>query len=181
SVLGTTITAGTLTSAGTITNILNGTITSVLGTTITAGTLTSAGTITNILNGTITSVLGTTITAGTLSSVTSISQKSFVEQSTLAITTGNTYTPLPAITTGVLGVYSFFIFNSGANPVDTQLEISADGTNYYVDTTGDNPIAAGATDVVVAARFLKYTRLSYRSTNAGSPSTINVYFNAQGT
>ncbi|KIL39947.1 hypothetical protein SD70_17190, partial [Gordoniibacillus kamchatkensis] len=61
SVLGATITAGTLTSAGTVTNFLDGTITSVLGATITAGTLTSAGTVTNLLDGTITSVLGATI------------------------------------------------------------------------------------------------------------------------
>ncbi|WP_052487493.1 DUF6385 domain-containing protein, partial [Gordoniibacillus kamchatkensis] len=161
--------------------LLNGTITSVLGATITAGTLTSAGTVTNLLNGTITSVLGATITAGTLSSVTSISQKSFVEQATTGITTGDTFTPLPAITTSVLGTYSFFVVNTGANPVDTQVEISADGTNYFIDTTGDNPIAAGSTDVLVPARFLKYTRLSYRSAAAGNASTINVLFNAQGT
>lgn len=181
SVLGATITAGTLSSAGTVTDILNGTITSVLGATITAGTLSSAGTVTNILNGTITSVLGTTVTAGTLSSVTSISQKSFVEQATLGITTGDAFTPLPAVTTGVLGVYSFFVNNTGANPVNTRVEISADGTNYYIDTVGDNPLAAGSVDVLVPARFLKYTRLSYQSATAGSPSTINVIVDAQGT
>ncbi|OMC68153.1 hypothetical protein BK121_18090 [Paenibacillus odorifer] len=180
-VLGATITAGTLSSAGTVTNLLNGTITSVLGATITAGTLSSAGTVTNLLNGTITSVLGATITAGTLSSVTSISQRSFIEQTTTGIATANAYTPLPAVTTSVLGTYSFFINNTGANPVNTRVEISADGTNYFVDTTGDNPLAAGSIDVIVPARFLKYTRLSYQSTNAGAASTINVSFNAQGT
>ncbi|WP_246072998.1 DUF6385 domain-containing protein [Paenibacillus dokdonensis] len=179
--LGATITAGTLSSAGTVTDILNGTITSVLGATITAGTLTSAGTVTDILNGTITSVLGATITAGTLSSITSISQKSFVEQPDIGITTADALTPLPAVTTSVLGVYSFFVHNSGANPVNTQIEISADGTNYYVDTTGDNPLAAGSVDVLVPARFLKYTRVSYQSASTGLPSTINVILNAQGT
>ncbi|WP_211269773.1 DUF6385 domain-containing protein, partial [Paenibacillus macquariensis] len=181
SVLGATITAGTLSSAGTVTNILNGTITSVLGATITAGTLSSAGTVTNILNGTITSVLGATITAGTLSSVTSISQRSFIEQSTLGVATSNVLTALPAITTSVLGTYSFFIQNTGANPVNTQLQISADGTNYYVDTNGDNPLAAGAIDVLVPSRFLKYTRVAYVSANPATASTINVIFNAQGT
>ncbi|MGG3743149.1 DUF6385 domain-containing protein [Paenibacillus chibensis] len=181
SVLGATVTAGTLSSAGTVTNILNGTISSVLGATITAGTLSSAGTVTNILNGTITSILGATITAGTLSSITSISQKSFIEQPTLGITTADTLTPLPAVTTSVLGVYSFFVYNSGANPVNTQVEISADGTHYYVDTTGDNPLPSGSVDVLVPARFLKYTRLSYQSASTGLPSTINVILDAQGT
>ncbi|OMF84410.1 hypothetical protein BK144_30085 [Paenibacillus sp. FSL R7-0273] len=202
SVLGATITAGTLSSAGTVTNLLNGTITSVLGATITAGTLSSAGTVTNLLDGTITSVLGATITAGTLSSagtvtitsvlgatitagtlssVTSISQRSFIEQATLAIPTADAYTPLPANTTSVLGTYSYFVLNTGANPVNTRVEISADGTNYFVDTTGDNPLPAGSVDVIVPARFLKYTRLSYQSATPGAASAINVIFDAQGT
>ncbi|CAM4458230.1 hypothetical protein PATY110618_17725 [Paenibacillus typhae] len=181
SVLGATITAGTLSSAGTVTNLLDGTITSVLGATITAGTLSSAGTVTNLLDGTITSVLGATITAGTLSSVTSISQRSFIEQATLAIPTADAYTPLPANTTSVLGTYSYFILNTGANPVNTRVEISADGTNYFVDTTGENPLPAGSVDVIVPARFLKYTRLSYQSATPGAASTINVIFDAQGT
>ncbi|SDK39474.1 DUF6385 domain-containing protein, partial [Paenibacillus typhae] len=141
----------------------------------------SAGTVTNLLDGTITSVLGATITAGTLSSVTSISQRSFIEQATLAIPTADAYTPLPANTTSVLGTYSYFILNTGANPVNTRVEISADGTNYFVDTTGENPLPAGSVDVIVPARFLKYTRLSYQSATPGAASTINVIFDAQGT
>ena len=172
----TTDASGNLTSV-----ILNGTISSVLGATITAGTLTSAGTVTNLLDGTITSVLGATITAGTLSSVTSISQRSFIELPTTAIATSDTYTPLPANNTSVLGTYSYFIVNTGANPVNTRVEISADGTNYFVDTTGDNPLAAGSVDVIVPARFLKYTRLSYQSATPGAASTLNVIFDAQGT
>ncbi|EIJ78035.1 hypothetical protein PB1_10734 [Bacillus methanolicus PB1] len=181
SMLGATITAGTLTSAGTVSNILDGTITNVLGATITAGTLTSAGTVSNILGGTITNVLGATITAGTLSSVTAISQKSFFEQETLGITTADAFTPLSPVTTSVLGTYSFFVYNSGTNPVNTRVEVSADGTHYFVDTVSIDPLAAGSVDVLVPARFLKYTRLSYSSATPGSPSTIDVIVNAQGT
>jgi len=180
-VLGATISAGTLTSAGTVSNILGGTITNVLGATISAGTLTSAGTVSNILGGTITNVLGATISAGTLSSVTAISQKSFIEQETLGITTADALTPLSAVTTSVLGLYSFFVYNSGTNPVNTQVEVSADGTHYFVDTAGLNPLASGSVDVLIPARFLKYTRLSYQSATPGSPSSINVIINAQGT
>ncbi|PZD93112.1 hypothetical protein DNH61_25380, partial [Paenibacillus sambharensis] len=201
-VLGTTITAGTLTSAGTITNILTGTIASVLGATITGGTidavlaatitggtLTSAGTVTDILGGTIDAVLGATITAGTITSIgtvgtvnslTSISQKNFIELATTGVTTSDTFTPLPANTTSVLGVYSYFLVNTGANPVDWRAEVSADGANYYVDTTSTG-VPAGGTDVLVPSRFLKYTRVSYRSTGAGAPSTVNIFFDAQGT
>ncbi|WP_167434016.1 DUF6385 domain-containing protein, partial [Paenibacillus silvae] len=184
SVLGATITAGTITSvlgatitAGTLTNLLNGTITSVLGATVTAGTLT------NLLNGTITSVLGATITAGTLSSVTSISQKSFQENQLIATPTANTFTPLPAVTTSVFGTYSFFVYNRGPgiNRVDAQVEISANGTNWYTDVATVTGILSGSVDVLVPQRFLKYTRLSYRSSLIGAPSTIDVFFNGQGT
>ncbi|WP_018131903.1 DUF6385 domain-containing protein [Effusibacillus pohliae] len=171
SVLGATITAGTLN------NLLNGTITSVLGATITAGTLS------NLLNGTITSVLGATITAGTLSSVTSISQKSFQEQQTLNVVTADAFTALPAVTTSVFGTYSFFIYNKGpgTNKVDARVEISANGTNWFDDVDTVTGIAVGSVDVLVPKRFLKYTRLAYRSSTAGSPTTIDVFFNGQGT
>ncbi|WP_211296356.1 DUF6385 domain-containing protein [Paenibacillus donghaensis] len=118
-----------------------------------------------IVNDRVTSVLGATITAGTLSSVTSISQHSFLELETPGITTADAYTPLPA----------------RANPVNTLVEISADGTNYFVDTTGENPLPAGSVDVIVPSRFLKYTRLAYQSATPGAASTINVIFDAQGT
>nr|WP_275444669.1 DUF6385 domain-containing protein [Paenibacillus sp. ACRRX] len=116
-----------------------------------------------------------------MSSVTSISQKSFVEQSTSNVQVGATsFTPLPAITTSNLGVYSFFVYNRQGGSITTVVEVSADGTHYYSDTNGAT-IAAGATDVIVPARFLKYTRLSYRSTLLAAPATIDVFFNAQGT
>ncbi|MFD2880586.1 DUF6385 domain-containing protein [Paenibacillus rhizoplanae] len=60
--------------------------------------------------------------------------------------------------------------------MNTRVEISADGTNYFVDTTGDNPLPAGSVDVIVPARFLKYTRLSYQSATPGAASTLNVIF-----
>mgnify|MGYP001156498473 CR=1 FL=1 len=207
SVLGATITAGTIESvlgatitAGTINSVLGATITagtieSVLGATITAGTINSvlgatitAGTIESVLGatitaGTINSVLGATITAGTLSSVTSISQKSFQEINDLGVVTSNAYVGLPTVTTSVFGTYSFFVYNvgPGANRADARVEISANGTNWYADTSTTTGIAVGSVDVLVPQRFLKYTRLAYRSSVTDNPTTIDVYFNGQGT
>ncbi|MFC4777938.1 DUF6385 domain-containing protein, partial [Paenibacillus sp. GCM10023252] len=176
SVIGATITAGTLT---TVENVLGATITagtlstvgSVLGATITAGTLSTVG-----------SVLGATITAGTLSSITSISQRSFQEIANTGIVTSNAFTPLPTVTTSVFGTYSYFVYNQGPgiNAVDARVEISANGLNWYTDVTTTTGIAVGLTDVLVPQRFLKYTRLSYKSRLVGFPSTIDVYFNGQG-
>ncbi|HHY67040.1 MAG TPA: hypothetical protein GX517_07535 [Alicyclobacillus sp.] len=168
SVLGTTVTAGTLS------NLLAGTISSVLGATVTAGTLS------NLLDGTISNLLGATITAGTLSSVTSISQKSFTEIDYPPTPTADALTPLPPVTTGNLGTYSFFVYNAGPNPANLNVEISANGTNWYIDVSSLG-LAAGSVDVLVPSRFLKYTRLSYASATTGASTTIDVFFNAQGT
>ncbi len=196
SVLGATITAGTLTAIGTISNLTDvGTISSVLGATITAGTLTAIGTISNLTDvGTISSVLGATITAGTLTAVgtvtnlgilstlTAISQKNFLEpQSITGVVTSNTFTALPNILTSVLGTTSFFVYNFGpGGSIDAQIEISADGANYFVDTLDTN-VLVGSVDVIVPARFLKYTRLAYRSTTTNTPSSITVIADSQGT
>ncbi|MGO4539375.1 DUF6385 domain-containing protein [Paenibacillus sp. 2TAB19] len=180
-VLGTTITAGTL-DAVLGTTITAGTLDAVLGTTITAGTL-NAVLGTTITAGTLGAVMGTTITTGSLSSVTSISQKSFQETAYLDQVTGDAYTALPAVTTSVFGNYSFFVYNKGpgTNKVDARVEISANGTNWYVDVDTVTGIAVGSVDVLVPQRFLKFTRLALRSSTAASPTTVDSYFNGQGT
>ncbi|ADG05914.1 DUF6385 domain-containing protein [Kyrpidia tusciae] len=210
SVLGTTVTAGTINNllngtissvlgatvtAGTLSNLLDGTLTNILGATITAGTLSNllagtissvlgatvtAGTLSNLLDGTISNLLGATITAGTLSSVTSISQKSFTEIDYPSTPTADALTPLPPVTTANLGTYSFFVYNAGPNPANLNVEISANGTNWYIDVSSPG-LAAGSVDVLVPSRFLKYTRLSYASATTGASTTIDVFFNAQGT
>lgn len=162
--------------------IAGGTLDALLGATITTGTL-AAVLGTTITAGTLTAVESATITAGTLDSVTSISQKSFLEIPNTSVATGDTFTPLATVTTSVLGTYSFFIYNAapGSNTADAQIEISANGTNWFVDVSTASPISVGSVDVLVPKRFLKYTRLSYKSTTTGQSTTIDVYFNAQGT
>jgi hypothetical protein len=82
-----------------------------------------------------------------------------------------------------LGTYSFFVYNRGpgANKVDARVEVSANGTNWFDDVDTVTGIAVGSVDVLVPQRFLKYTRLSYKSSAAGNSTTIDVLFNAQGT
>jgi len=154
-------------TAETIEAILAGTLDAVLGTTVSAGTLDA--------------VLGTTVSAGTLDAVGQILHKSFFEQSFLNVVTADTLTPLPAITTGVLGLSSFFIYNAGTNGALVQVQISADSTNWFPDVVPTSPIVGGTVSVLVPTRFLKYTRLAYQSAVTGLPTTLDVYFNAQGT
>ncbi|WP_415639920.1 DUF6385 domain-containing protein [Paenibacillus lupini] len=130
-----------------------------------------------------TALLGATITAGTLNSITSISQKSFQETANLNNLTADAYTAVPTITTSVFGTYSYFVYNKGpgTNAATARVEISANGSNWYTDVESVTGIAVGSVDVLVPQRFLKYTRLAYRSTTTGSPTTVDVYFNGQGT
>ncbi|MBE3550751.1 MAG: hypothetical protein IMX03_05985 [Brockia lithotrophica] len=141
----------------------------------------TAETIEAILGGTLDAVLGTTVSAGTLDAVGQILYKSFFEQSFLNVVTGDTLTPLPAITTGVLGLSSFFIYNAGTNGALAQVQISADGVNWFPDVVPTAPIIGGTVSVLVPTRFLKYTRIAYQSAVAGLPTTLDIYFNAQGT
>ena len=129
---------------------------------------------------TVSQVLAATVVGGTL---TAISQNNFIEQSFLNVGAGTvlTLTPLSAITTSILETYSFFIYNQSASGavVDAFVEVSADGTHWFRDVEGVN-ITSGTVNVLVPQRFMKYTRLSYRSATTLVASTIDVIFNAQG-
>jgi len=183
---GATISGGTLAAVQSAT-VAGGTLDAVLGATISGGTLAAVQSAT-IAGGTLSAVLGATISGGTLDAflsgtITSVSQKTFLEIATTDVVTGDSFTALPALTTAVLGTYSFFVYNRGpgTNAADVQIEISANGTNWFVDVATASPIAVGSVDVLVPKRFLKYTRLSYRSSVSGQPTTLDIYFNAQGT
>ncbi|MBE3594391.1 MAG: hypothetical protein IMX04_05070 [Candidatus Carbobacillus altaicus] len=147
--------------------------------TIAGGTIDAVSSAT-IAGGTIDAVSSATIAGGTIDSLTSIAQKSFYEESTLNITTGDTLTTLPAVSTSIYGPSTFFVYNAGTNDALVEIQISANGTNWYTDIAATT-VAAGAVNVFVPAVFLKYTQLAYQSATAGSPTTIDVYFNAQGT
>jgi len=174
--------------------IAGGTLSAVEGATITAGTLSSVGmvdTISALVTGTLAAVESATIAGGTLSAIlsatisggtiTTISQANFTQFSTTGLNFTNTsFTPIDANTitreTNLYKTYSYFIVNqTGSSVVDLQVEISSDGTNWYVDQSTSS-LAAGSVEVLVPIKFLKYTRLSYQT--AGN-STIDVYLDAQ--
>lgn len=148
------------------------------GATITAGSIDVASA--TITGGTIDAVTSATIAGGTIDNLTSIAQKSFYEISTLNVATGDTLTALPAVSTSIYGPSTFFVYNTGTNDALVEIQISANGTNWYTDIAATT-VAAGAVNVFVPTIFLKYTQLAYQSATAGSPTTIDVYFNAQGT
>jgi hypothetical protein len=75
-------------------------------------------------------------------------------------------------------VYSFYVFNTGENTVTVNLQVSPTTTDSYFvdDTSGAVGVAAGEKAVLVAAKYLQYTRLFYST--GGATCTFDVYYNA---
>lgn len=86
-----------------------------------------------------------------------------------------TFTGLLSQDTSELSEYSFAVHNKSSNTVGVRVEISPDQSTWYIDTS-EQTVDANTIDVFVAAKFLRYTRVAYRSV-AGS--TIDVWFQAR--
>ncbi|MBA1335421.1 MAG: hypothetical protein HPY66_1044 [Firmicutes bacterium] len=74
-------------------------------------------------------------------------------------------------------IYSFYVKNTGAAAVSVKLQISpTDVDDYFTDDpSNETLIAADNMDVLVAQKFLRYTRVYY---NASDTTSIEVYYNA---
>ncbi|HEX3029915.1 MAG TPA: DUF6385 domain-containing protein [Clostridia bacterium] len=186
-----TVTAllGTVTAivdSGTITAIVDhGTVTALLGT-VTA--IVDSGTITAIVDhGTVTALLGTvtaivdhgTITALVGNTVTAAVQGMFTETSTsIANFQGTTITAL-TMDTSQQKMYSFYVLNNSVNTATAFLQISPLGTEgYYYNDSASAQLLPNGKAVLVAEKFLKFTRLMIQ---AGSAATVSaeVYYNSQ--
>jgi hypothetical protein len=81
--------------------------------------------------------------------------------------------------TGEQSEYSFYVFNTGSNTLTVQLQISPINTDSYFmdDPSGAVALASGDKTVLVAGRYLRYTRLYYDT--GGEECSFDVYYNAQ--
>lgn len=107
-----------------------------------------------------------------------IQTRAFTE-ATETVTTNGTFTGATARDTSRDGNYSFWVQNTGGtNSADVRLEISPDTTSWLADTStvtvGPNTAA-----VMVVNKFLKWTRVAYRSTTAGSTTSLSIVFQGQ--
>ncbi|NLY43357.1 MAG: hypothetical protein GX066_05190 [Clostridiaceae bacterium] len=77
-------------------------------------------------------------------------------------------------------MYSFFVYNTGSNTLTVALQISPiDDDEYYLFDGGIESsvaLAPGDKTVLVAEKYLKYTRLFYDT--GGEACTFVVYYNA---
>jgi hypothetical protein len=75
---------------------------------------------------------------------------------------------------------SFIVVNhSFSNTVEIQLEVSPDNSLYKVDV----PIMTvnpNSFEILTPTRFIRYARIGYRSQVTDRPSSIDIYYQAQG-
>jgi hypothetical protein len=111
--------------------------------------------------------------------VTAVTSQGFDEVNYLAVLTDDDFTPLEAQDLSQLDVYSFAVYNRiESNTVDISVEISPNNIDWFTDISAQT-IAPGSMDVFVPARWLRYSRIQYKSTTPGQAATIDVYFQYQ--
>ncbi|AZR73368.1 hypothetical protein BBF96_08215 [Anoxybacter fermentans] len=110
---------------------------------------------------------------------TNLTARDFTELTEKDLASGDAYTNSQSRNTSQYSTYSFAVYNTGdANSVDVILEVSPDNQMWATDV-GPRTIAAGDMEVLYPASFLKYTRISYKSTTAGQSTTLDIFFQAQ--
>jgi hypothetical protein len=111
--------------------------------------------------------------------VTAITSQGFNEVNNLAVLTDDNFTPLESQDLSLLDEYSFAVYNRiEGNSVDIMVEISPNNIDWFTDISSQT-IAAGSMDVFVPSRWLRYSRIQYKSTTPGQAATIDVYFQFQ--
>ncbi|MBF8984569.1 hypothetical protein IZY60_13565, partial [Lutibacter sp. B2] len=161
----------TVTGVGTVDTVTN--VTSV----DTVDTVTGVGTVDTVTNVTSVDTVDTITYVAEVKKITdtvpvNLVGAGFTEDSTqVAVTTSTVY--ILNEDTSEKDIYSFYVKNEGDN-VTVQLEISPDGTTYINDTSTALDLSSGSEDVLVAAKYLKNTRLAI--VGAGT-STVTAYYN----
>ncbi|CAM3457161.1 DUF6385 domain-containing protein [Hydrogenibacillus schlegelii] len=84
---------------------------------------------------------------------------------------------LPRQNTARLQRYSYAVVNAGPAEVEVRLEVSPDGVHYAPDAS--MRVESGKTGVIVPNRYLRYTRPTLRTVEAGATATVDVFFQAQ--
>ncbi len=174
---GNLIVVGTVTATlGTVTAIIDsGTITALLST-VTA--IVDSGTITALLS-TVTAIVDSGTITALLSTVTAITLPDFsASNTTVAQIVNETVTAL-SVDTSQQRMYSFYVANTSAASLTAFLQISpTTAESYFInDTSCMFTIAGTSQAVLVAQRYLRYTRLMLQA-GADTASAI-VYYNSQ--
>lgn len=108
----------------------------------------------------------------------SVLNREFTEL-TQTVDTADAYTGATSRTVGDLQEYSFWVQNTGVtNTADVKLQISPDSTTWLDDTSAVT-VATSSSAVVVPTRFMKYARISYKSTTAAAATSLTITLNGR--
>jgi hypothetical protein len=93
-------------------------------------------------------------------------------EATQTVTTATAFTGSTARDVSLVPDHTWFVHNTGlVNSADVQLEISPNNVDWVTDGAVQT-IPANTAIVVVPSIFLRYTRISYRSTVAAADTTL---------
>ncbi|SFF22766.1 hypothetical protein SAMN05216378_5572 [Paenibacillus catalpae] len=91
--------------------------------------------------------------------------------------TSDEFAPMPTQDTASDLVFSYAVLNRGKNAAVVRLEVGPNGVDFAHDY--ELVLQPGGIDILTPSRFMHYTRISIRSQQPGSPTLIQVYFQAQ--
>lgn len=80
--------------------------------------------------------------------------------------------------TSIYSIYTFFVYNSGSNPVHIHVQVSPDRSAVF-NEAAEYIVAPGITEAIVPQRFGFFTRLAYKSVFFNRNTTLKVWFQAQ--
>lgn len=156
--------AGNLLVAGSITALLS---------TVTA--IVDSGTITALLS-TVTAIVDSGTITALLSTVTAVTLPIFTEESTTIAELVNETASALTVETSLQRMYSFYVANTSAATLTAFLQISPTTADTYFlnDASGAVGIAGSAQAVLVAQKYMRYTRLMLQA-GADTASAVAFY------
>lgn len=104
----------------------------------------------------------------------------FSEDSLTGMVTGDAFTAVLEKNTSQQTTYSYAVYNHGPKDADVRLEISPTGTDpLWTVNVGPLTLTPGTMGILVSTHFLRYSRVSYKSTVPGESTTIDIFYQAQ--
>ncbi len=100
------------------------------------------------------------------------------ERTVTGLGSGDAFAFLFPVESGELATLTFVVRNTGTRSLTVQLQVSADAANWLADSP-EAEVAAASARALAPRTFARYTRLAYRSTAAGFPTTLDVTVQGQ--
>lgn len=106
-------------------------------------------------------------------------QRRYFTDTSEAVSTATAYTGSTARDVSEQSTYTFAIKNTGTTYTATvKVQISPDNVEW-IDDSAETVVNTATTVALVASKFLRYARIAYKSTTAGSDTSLTIWYQAQ--